>query len=226
MRVTSSAILLVDPDARARVQVSEQLQPLGYPILHADGSASALEALANARVKVVVTELYLPSGAHECLIAALRGDQSFGKTRIAAHTHRSLGADRDWALSAGADAYLIKPTRAARLRYVVGRLATNSSTPGVTAATETPPILRRDSLDEALKELEAGGLVDMSSIVFGRAWWEQLSRGEQTTFRKRAKVAHISLRSDSMLTSHFVEVRGSARSERLSSERPESPYRR
>jgi len=44
--------------------------------------------------------------------------------------------------------------------------------------------------------------------------------------RKRAKKARVSLRSDSMIGTHFVEVRGPSRPEQaLSTERPESPYR-
>ena len=130
-------------------------------------------------------------------------------------------------MRAGADAYLIKPTRPERLRYVVARLCTargaNSSVP----ATSTSPVTRRDTLEAALLELERGALKGTSSIVFGRAWWETLTPPQQTKFRKRAKKAGVNLRSDSVLGNHFVEVRGASAIEgTLSTERPESSYQR
>jgi hypothetical protein len=130
-------------------------------------------------------------------------------------------------MTAGADAYLIKPTRAERMRYVVSRLATvkgrNASVPETRSAT----IVRRDSLDAALAEVEAGKLTDTSSIVFGRVWWQALPKAQQSAFRRRARQARISLRSDSLMKNHFVEIRGRQRGDvGLSSEQPESPYRR
>jgi CheY-like chemotaxis protein len=155
----------------------------------------------------------------------VRRNAAFRKTRIVAHTSRSMAADREWAMRAGADAYLIKPTRAERMRYVVARLSTargaNASPPPAT----TSRVNRRDSLDTALQEIEAGGLEGVSSIVFCRAWWEEQSPPQRSLYRKRAKKARVSLRSDSMLGKHFVEVRGPSRDEiGLASERPESPY--
>jgi hypothetical protein len=88
-------------------------------------------------------------------------------------------------------------------------------------------MVRRDSLDAALEQIEAGTLPNTSSIVFGRVWWEALSAPQRTAYRKRAKRARVNLRSDSMLGNHFVEVRGRSRDELgVSTERPESPYRR
>lgn len=220
-------ILLVDPDTRARALLAKQLESVATEVVQASDGATALNVLGSVDVKVVVTELYLPAGDHMCLVQAIRANPKMRRTRTVAHTHRCLPPDREWAMTAGADAYLIKPTRAERMRYVVSRLATvkgrNASVPQMRSGT----IVRRDSLDLALAEVEAGKLTDTSSIVFGRGWWQELPRAQQSAFRKRAKQARISLRSDSLMKSHFVEIRGNSRSEvGLSSEQPESPYRR
>jgi hypothetical protein len=128
-------------------------------------------------------------------------------------------------MRAGADAYLIKPTRAQRVRYVVARLM--GDRPGTQAPTNDAAMIRRDSLEAALAELEGGGLADCSTIVFSRGWWEGLPVDERKKYRARAKKCGVNLRSDSMLANHFVEVRGASRTAvGLSTERPESPYRR
>jgi CheY-like chemotaxis protein len=220
-------VLLVDPDSRSRALLADQLKSLGCTILHANDGPTALRMVRSQRVKLVMTELYLQTGDDECLIHAIRRDRELRGTRTLAHTHRSLPADREWAMRAGADAYLIKPTRAERLRYVVGRLTTTRGSNASLPVTSNSAIVRRDSLDKALDELEDGGLAGTSTIVFSRVWWEQLTLPEQSSYRRRARRARINLRSDSMLGTHFVEVRGPARGERaLSTERPESPYRR
>lgn len=220
-------ILLVDPDTRARALLAKQLGSVATDVVQASDGAAALEVLGSRDVKVVVTELYLPVGSHACLVQAIRANPKLRRTRAVAHTHRCLPPDREWAMTVGADAYLIKPTRAERMRYVVSRLATVKGRNAAVPQTRSENIVRRDSLDAALAEVEAGQLTDTSSIVFGRGWWQELPKTQQSAFRKRAKQARISLRSDSLMNNHFVEIRGALRSEvGLSTEQPESPYRR
>lgn len=227
MPTTANTVLLVDPDTRTRALLASQISSLGCTIVEAADGPSALRVVDVGNVRLVITELYLATGDDECLIHAVRRDSANRKTRIIAHTHRSLAADREWAMRAGADAYLIKPTRAQRIRYVVGRLTSEKGSHAAVVATSSSPMVRRDSLEAALQQIEDGALRNTSCIVFGRVWWDQLSTAQRTTYRKRAKKAHVSLRSDSMLGNHFVEVRGLARDAvGLSTERPESPYRR
>lgn len=220
-------VLVVDPDARARALIADQLSHLPCTVLQAADGEKALHMVRDIDIRVVITELYLHAGEDDDLIHAIRRVAGLRKTRALVHTTHASAADRDWALRAGADAYLIKPTRAERLRYVVGRLATSRPPHPVVTQTSSSPIVRRDTLDEALSEVEHGMLKGTSAIVFGRKWWEELPSADRAAFRKRARKMRVSLRSDSMLSLHFVEVRGPARMEQgLSTERPESPYRR
>jgi two-component system, chemotaxis family, chemotaxis protein CheY len=220
-------VLLVDPDSSERARLVAQLKPSGCRILEAEDGTSAMRIVGQTRVSIMITELYLSTGDHPCVIDALREDPTHGETRVVAHTHRSTTPDRDWAMRAGADAYLIKPTRAQRVRYVVNRLLTERSSNGAPSRDTSASMLRRDSLDTALDEIEGGKLADTSTIVFDRKWWEQLSTSQRKAYRMRAKSARVNLRSDSMLGGHFVEIRGLSRAGvGLSTERPESPYRR
>ena len=229
MPVPAKTFVLVDPDPHARTLLAWHLAPLGARVLQASTGVEAMQLVKSQPVAVLVTELYLPTGSDECLIHAVRRDAALKRTRVVAHTHRNLTADREWAMRAGADAYLIKPTRAQRMRYVVGRLLGNGTRGGIMPPPPTSDarMTRRDSLDIALLEIEQGGLPDTSTIVFGREWWNTLSSVERQSYRARARKACVSLRSDSMLGNHFVEVRGATRDNvGLSTERPESPYRR
>jgi hypothetical protein len=79
---------------------------------------------------------------------------------------------------------------------------------------------RRDTLGQALEDLEAGRLPDAETIVVGRRWWEGLSNSEQTAYHARAERAGVTLNVDDHLSAHFVEVRGGPSDRRLSSEHP------
>ncbi len=224
---TGYIVLVVDPDARMRAYLMDQLKSLPCTALQAADGETALHMVRDIDVRLVITELYLRAGEDDDLIHAIRRSKALRKTRTLVHTSHATAADRDWALRAGADAYLIKPTRAERLRYVVSRLATTRPPHPVVTQTSSSAIQRRDTLDSALAEMERGVLKGTSAIVFGREWWDELPSADRAAYRKRAKKAGVSLRSDSMLNTHFVEVRGPSRTQQaLSTERPESPYRR
>jgi CheY-like chemotaxis protein len=214
------SVLLVNGDARVRANLSDQLSPLGCTVLEAEDGDSAFRVLRENDVRVVLSELYLKTGDEKCLIRAVRRAKALRNTRTLAHTSHGTSPDRDWAMKAGADAFLIQPTRAERLRYVVARLATEKrgGFPKMSGPSTRSTVARRDSLDDALLDLERGSLKGTSSIVFSKEWWTRLTPPQQTTFRSRAKRAGVRLRSDSLLSNHFVEVRGPSRAA--------SPYRR
>ena len=79
-------------------------------------------------------------------------------------------------------------------------------------------IVRRDTLSQALDELEAGTLAGASTIVVSRRWWEALSANERDAYRSRAERIGIELSADEEITAHFVEVRGGEDAPPLSTE--------
>jgi hypothetical protein len=81
-------------------------------------------------------------------------------------------------------------------------------------------IVQRESLTQALAELEAGTLGGVSTVVVSRRWWDALSMQERSTFRLRAGRAGIELRADSAMSGHYVEARGGDAGPPLSTERP------
>jgi hypothetical protein len=81
-------------------------------------------------------------------------------------------------------------------------------------------ITRRDTLEQALSEVETKSLSGASTIVVNRAWWDQLPIPQRDAYRRRADHAGIELRADDGMPRHFVEVRGGDKEPPLSSERP------
>ena len=81
-------------------------------------------------------------------------------------------------------------------------------------------IIRRDTLSQALDELQAGALKGAAIIVVSRSWWEALSVNERDVYRARAERIGIELRVDDVMTSHFVEVRAGDTEPPLSTEHP------
>lgn len=226
MAAMTFTVLVTEPDARLRALLVNHLTPLGCTVLQAANGETAFRTLSERHVDVVLSELYLRTDLHDDLIRAIRSTKTMRNTRTIAHTRRGTPRDREWATNAGADAFLIYPTRAERLRYVVGRLASEKGTRSTT--TNTPPaMLRRSSLNKALLEQERGGPTGMTTIVVGRDWWTQLTSSKQTAFRKRAKSAGVSLRSDPLLGEDYVVVRTPSRAELAeAAKRPAaSPYR-
>ena len=80
-------------------------------------------------------------------------------------------------------------------------------------------IARRDTLSQALEDVEAGALVGASTIV-SRSSWDALSAKERDAYRARAEQIGIELSADEAISCHFVEVRGGADAPPLSTEHP------
>jgi hypothetical protein len=79
-------------------------------------------------------------------------------------------------------------------------------------------ITQRESLTQALAELEAGTLAGVSTLVVSRRWWDRLSVPERNAFRVRADRIGIELRADTAMSPHFVELRGDDSGPPLSTE--------
>jgi hypothetical protein len=81
-------------------------------------------------------------------------------------------------------------------------------------------IARRDSLTQALADIEAGTLAGASTIVMSSDWWHQTPAQEQDRYRARAERAGVRLHADASMSRHFVEIRDDEGGLSLSSEHP------
>jgi CheY-like chemotaxis protein len=200
------SVLIADADASVRRNLSSELSAMGLKVFEAADGGSALRTVEENDIRIVVCELYLPTGTHGDLISAIRSDKSLSRTRTVVHTRFLASSDRTWAKEAGADAYLIRPVVSARLRDVVSRVAARSA-----SSPNRPESRRRDSLNTALTEIESGADRETRSIIVGRVWWTQLPSGDKASYKKRAKKTGTRLLSNPRLTDYVVEVRAPRR---------------
>jgi DNA-binding response OmpR family regulator len=118
-------ILLAEPDPRLRAAWRTGLDAMGFDVRESADGPNALRTALRSDVALLVTELYLPSGAERCLVRAARREPGLKRLKILVISDHGADEDRSWALSAGADAYLIKPVRLGRMLQVAARLATS-----------------------------------------------------------------------------------------------------
>jgi hypothetical protein len=78
----------------------------------------------------------------------------------------------------------------------------------------------RQSLSEALGDIEAGAIARASTVVVSRRWWDRLSSDERDRYRAHATRLGLALRADGAISSNLVEVRGGEGGPPLSSEHP------
>jgi CheY-like chemotaxis protein len=117
-------ILLVEPDSALRATWRVGLQSMGFALIEAGDAPSGLRAALGSEVTLLVTELYLPSTGSRCLVSAARREPGLRRLKILVVTDHAADDDRAWALTTGADAYLLKPVRLGRMLQVSARLAT------------------------------------------------------------------------------------------------------
>lgn len=67
---------------------------------------------------------------------------------------------------------------------------------------------RRESLEEALHDVEAGTLTGATRIVVSRTWWDALSDAERDEYHRRCLDQGVELSADDRISRHFVEVVG------------------
>ncbi len=116
-------ILLAEPDCRLRATWRTGLAAMGFHVLESGDGTDALRTSLRSEVALLVTELYLPTGAERCLVRAARRELGLRRVKILVVSSHGAPDDRAWALSAGADAYLVKPVPVGRMLQLSAQLA-------------------------------------------------------------------------------------------------------
>lgn len=123
-------ILLAEPEAQLRAAWRHALEATGFYVRECADGASALRIALRVEITLLITELYLISGTDRCLVRAVRREPGLKRAKILVISDRSSEEDRAWALTAGADAFLVKPITIGRMLQVAGRLATTRQSRG------------------------------------------------------------------------------------------------
>ena len=107
-------LLIEDHDALAQM-TRRQLKAYGYAVRVARNGTEATQLVMEWRPDAVITDLSLPDICGQALISSLKKMVQTKNCRFIAYTGSSDPNDRQAAITAGFDAYFIKPTDVAEL---------------------------------------------------------------------------------------------------------------
>jgi DNA-binding response OmpR family regulator len=118
-------ILIAEPESALRATWQSALSAMGFGVSETATGTAALQIAMHTEISLLITELYLSTGDERCLVRAARREPALRRVKILAISDHCTNDDRSWALTAGADGYLVKPVRLGRMLQVAARLATS-----------------------------------------------------------------------------------------------------
>ncbi len=124
-------LVLIDNDPLSRALLSQCLTGGGWRVLESDTGETGLNLVHEHRPNAVLCDLRTPKGNGFKVCRRIRETPDLKGTRIVLTSVSRFGNDRDTALAAGADDYLVKPimpadlleSSGARGRFRAGRAA-------------------------------------------------------------------------------------------------------
>ena len=105
-RGTGRVILIVDADPESRRILQDLLTHHGHTTIAIASGDEALSVARSIHPALVVTELYVSSREHACLVHALRADARLRHVPVVVFTAFAMPVDREWAAAAEVAAYL------------------------------------------------------------------------------------------------------------------------
>ena len=119
-----SKILVVDDDARLRFILKTQLAASGFSVREAEDGGKAMRTLETESVDLVLTDIDMPNVDGIELIQFIRAESRWRNLPIIVLSTRGSTQDKQRAVAAGADSYLVKTefSEAALREALSGRL--------------------------------------------------------------------------------------------------------
>ena len=108
-------VLLIDDESDVRNVFGEILRQHGWQVLHAEDGDEGVHLARAHRPEVVLCDLLMARGNGLQVCRSLRQMEALKHTKIAIVSGRDFDSDRQQALDAGADDYLVKPVQPDRL---------------------------------------------------------------------------------------------------------------
>jgi CheY-like chemotaxis protein len=119
------AILIVEDNAVSRKLVETVLGPHGYHLLFAKSGQEAIKIATQEHPDLILMDMKLPGISGCDAVQALKSQPTTENIPVVALTAHAIGSERQRALDAGCEGYIIKPidTRAfpAQLRQYLKR---------------------------------------------------------------------------------------------------------
>jgi len=102
-----SPILVVDDNPAAAAAAAATLVAAGLPARCDIDCEAALRFVRAERVRVLVSEIYVPCSEGPCVVAVLKGDRHrLPRLRVLVHSRHTRPEDIEYAFANGADAFV------------------------------------------------------------------------------------------------------------------------
>ncbi|MCO4771671.1 MAG: response regulator [Deltaproteobacteria bacterium] len=126
--VESRLIYLVDDDQDLRNLLGRVLRKDGHEVELFSHAEALVDAVRIRKPDLIITDLMMPGIDGMGLLQQIRDVRAYDDVRVIVVSAKSWESDREAALQAGADAYLIKPFDHATLRKMVDTIVRNGAT--------------------------------------------------------------------------------------------------
>ena len=122
--MSQKKILIVDDDPEVRVSLHVRLKVNNYEVVFAEDGVAGIAEARKHMPDLILLDLGLPAGDGFSVLERLKANASLSMIPVIVISGRVRIPNRDWALKAGAIAFLQKPVDNARLlsmiRYALG----------------------------------------------------------------------------------------------------------
>src|SRR5512140_1007294 len=105
-------ILIVDDDATTRKLLGLFLKAKGYEVAYAENGLDGLEKIGTAEPNLIITDLNMPYMDGIEFVKTVRADPARAELPVLMVTTEGDPEERDRAVAAGVNGYLIKPVSA------------------------------------------------------------------------------------------------------------------
>lgn len=117
----SKTVLIVEDDALNLKMINDIIKSLGYKTIATRSGRQAVDIAFAHHPDMILLDMHLPDCSGLFVCGAIRADKRFKNLPIIAITALARAEDRQRALDAGCDEYLVKPVSLDRLIQTVAQ---------------------------------------------------------------------------------------------------------
>lgn len=128
MKLNRTVVLLVDDDDRNLFALSNYLEGAGMQVITASSGFSAIDALKEAPVDIILMDIMMPGMDGYEAIRIVKEDPSTSHIPVIAVTAKAMKGDREKCMAAGADDYISKPVALTDLMQKIQELINKKRT--------------------------------------------------------------------------------------------------
>lgn len=122
------SVLIIEDSHVLRRLLEVSLAPLGLDVHTATTITEGKRAVMGIKPDVVILDIGLPDGNGTELLTWIREDNNLSTVKVIMASGLANASDIEWAIKAGASAFLTKPYTPDEIRLAVGELLTGADT--------------------------------------------------------------------------------------------------